>query len=271
MKFSQRPAGPVFFYSNNLDEIQTLKGYGELCREMASERGSSLEPRFARLLSSLWYNNAAFGFNYINRLYGIGLVKSMRAYGTIKNIAGGANYLEEQKRMLLRSWANNVTSRIKRFKPRSTIRLASFLRTLARVHNPNEEVIEKSTRRILNAYERERELTRGVFDEEIREKSNRRFTGMSAHAVYEVSPAIERYVTGEEPIPENHKKFTKFEFPAESFEEESCQVRVDYNNYKMNVVSKYNENEIYGSLLIDDVSSIVLLSLIHISEPTRPY
>lgn len=173
-------------------------------------------------------------------------------------LAGGNLYLEDQKKMLLRSWANNVTAKAKRFRPQATIRLTLFLRTLARIRNPTETAICESTKRIKSAYEREREVTRGIFDDVIQEKANRRFNGMSAEAAYVVSPAIEAIATGREKIPPEDKDFIKFDFTLKPFDVSDSKVKIDYNNFKMNVVSDHDETNVYGTVPIDDISSIVL-------------
>ena len=258
MNFKKRPTGPIFFYSNNLSEILILKGYGLYCKRMASEESASLESKASKLLDSLWYNSASVGFNLINRLYRNSVGRSGKIYKSIKCIGDANTYLEDQKKTLLKAWANNVNSKAKHFKPKSTIRLALFLRSLARIHNPDEETICRSTKKILDAYKEEHKVTERVFDDAINEKTNRRFKGMPACSVYEVSPLIKEYAKNPKEIPSEHESYTKFDFPTNQFEIPDSQVRIDYDKYKMNIVSRYDENRIYGSVPIDDISSIVL-------------
>jgi hypothetical protein len=258
MKFDKRPAGPVFFYTDELNEAQALKDYGLFCKRMATEENSTLESKTLKLLDAIWYNNASVGFNFITRLYKMAVRGSKKTCKSMKSIADANTYFENQKKMLLKAWANNVNSKARHFKPRSTIRLAMFLRTLAKVHNPNEELIVSSTKRILDAYEKEHEVARGVFNEAINEKANRRFEGMSAYSVYKVSPLIEGYAADQKEVPVEDRSYTKFDFSTGEFEATDSQVRIDYYNHKVNVVSRYEKNKIYGSVPIDDISSIVI-------------
>lgn len=255
MNFKQRPAGPIFFYSNDLNEVQALKGFGVFCKKTANK---PLEGDLAKLLDSLMYNNGAFGYNRIDQVFGAGAANSFKVYKLMQCLAGGTFYLEDQKKMVLKAWANNVTTKAKHFKPKATMRLALFLQTLARIRDPSETAIYESTKRIVSAHEREREVTRGIFDDAIQEKANRRFQGMSAHATYEVSPAIEPIATGREEIPSENKEFTKFDFTLKPFDVSNSQVKIDYSDFKMNVVSRCDETDVYGSVPIDDISSIVL-------------
>lgn len=254
MTFKKRPAGPIFFYSNNLDEIRALKNYGVFCRLVAGRKNPTVEARFERLLSSLWYKNAVFSLKHLIKTFEPIMANSIRVYRGVKTVETVARYLVGLKESLMSSWAHNIIMRTMKFRPRSTMRLSLYLQSFVRLHNSSEKEIHRAARRILSAYERERMISQGILDKAIQEKATRRFNGIKAYSVYEVSPEIQKFI--KDGIPGELRKFTKFDFPADDFAEPDTRLKIDYKNYRLAVTSSQGEDHL--TLPVDDISSIVI-------------
>lgn len=252
MKFEQRERRPIYYYSNDLDELCNLKDYGIYC-----QKGPQSVDKLEQLLCSLNYGYESFAFNLLVSLHQKLLRCSKIMMRLVSDINGGVRLMQEHKKYLLTVWAKILMTRSRRYRPLATIRLSHFLCSLARIKSVNEERIIRATQEILKAYKQHRRLGQEVFDEAITEKASRSARGVSASIEFSVSDKVLPIASGRQAVPREHMGFVKFEFPQRAFREAQGEVAIDGEELKVRVSSK-KSHKVLGELLIGDISSMVL-------------
>jgi len=257
MRFDERNKWPIFLYDEGEEKIETLyglKAYGVYCKKLAEE--NKAEEKADRLLSCLSYTKSAFA---LNTLINISNKVEERAEASkklnelIKVLSDKGKDFLDKKKQLLRSWASAVLGRTGHYRPRSTIKLALFLRSMALIRNPTDRIVTESAKNIVKYYKQHREKGNEVLDLEITERSSRRLNSISTLAHYKVSPQVTSAL--DQGL---NKGGAGFDFTERAFKYNECSTKLDYKNLKIVVREDLDNGEIFGEMPIKDISSIIL-------------
>lgn len=254
MRFDERSKWPIFVYDEGSLSAETLHGfkaYGEYCKKAQGGEGVA-----EKMLACMSYKREAFVYNRLMEVYekvSEKMKSSRKVDKVVRSIANAGEECAEMRRQLLRAWASATVGRSGHFRPRSTIRFSQFLRSLAHIRNPTDELVVESARSILKHYEQHRGRANEVFDWEVREKASRRLRGASAVAFYELSPKVTNALAGEV-----SKDAVGFEFPEKPFQYSQASAKFDYEEYKIVVGDDTESGKVFGKIPVGDISSIVL-------------
>lgn len=253
MQFEERGKWPIFVYDEGRESVETLQGlkaYGVYCKKQAEGGEGNAE----KLLHCLSYANSAFAYN---KLVGVdnkvreGLERSGKLNKVVKIMSKEGEELSQQEKQLLCSWGAAVVGRIGHFRPRPTIRLALFLRSMARIRNPTDKIVMESAKKIVKYYDQHRKVANEAFDWEITEKASRRTNGISTFAHYKISPKVVSALNKGE-------KAVGSDFPEKSFQHSQCSAKLDYEEFKIVVGDDLDSGKIFGRMPIGDISSLVI-------------
>eukprot|EP00826_Nyctotherus_ovalis_P014852 TRINITY_DN14178_c0_g1_i3.p1 TRINITY_DN14178_c0_g1~~TRINITY_DN14178_c0_g1_i3.p1 ORF type:complete len:680 (-),score=171.14 TRINITY_DN14178_c0_g1_i3:641-2680(-) len=254
MRFDERSKWPIFVYDEgrlNAETLHGFKAYGEYCKRAQGGEGVA-----ERMLACMSYKREAFAYNRLMQVYekvSEKIKNSRRVDKVIRSIASAGEECGEMRKQLLRAWASATVGRSGHFRPRSTIRFSLFLRSLAHIRNPTDELVVESADSILKHYEQHRKKANEIFDWEVTEKASRRLRGTSAAAFYEVSPKVTSALSGEV-----SKEAVGFKFPDQPFQHSQASARLDYEEFKIVVGDDMNSGKVFGRIPVGDISSIVL-------------
>jgi hypothetical protein len=257
MRFDERKKWPIFVYDEGREDLEILHGlkaYGVYCKKLAE--GNNAESKADMLLNCLNYTRSAFALNTLIKLSNKvreRVEASKKLNEVIKILGDKGEELLEQRRQLLRSWAGAVLGRTRHYRPRSTIKLALFLRSMALIRDPTEKIVIESAQKIVKHYKEHRLKAKDAFDFEVTEKASRRLRGIPTLAHYKVS----RQVTSalDEGL---SKDVAGFDFPERPFKHNQCSAKLDYEEFEIVVKDDLDTGKIFGRMLIRDISSIVL-------------
>ena len=269
MKFEQRNKRPIYYYSNNINEVYGLKNFGLLCKikkSLPATEAGLLCSRLEEVLSLLYYAHTSFALNTCISLTTIINAKSAKVGEFISIFSQGIHLLNKNREQLMRAWGIGTTTRSKRNKACASLRLKSILKTTLHTKATSEELIIECAKRIAEKYKKHCEIIDDVMDVEIKECAGKKKTGFQANIIYNVNPEIRNIALGAVEIPAANLGFAKFSFPQENLPETDGNLYFDTENSKIILDTSKLPGEENGCLL-GDVSSIVLNEIPEGSSP----
>lgn len=258
MKFEERNNRPIYFYSNDINELFGIKNFGVFCKKKQSfeaNAGAQLGTKLNEILSLLYYKYTSIVLNSCLQLTADINAKSQKVGEFIGCFSQEVQLLANNRRFVLETWAKANVLRSKRCKPLASLRLKALLRTMLRINRPTEDLIVMYAKKIGSTYRKHCEEREDALDMEIKECAKKKKQGFSANIVYHVNPEIRKYALGEAEIPARHLGCAKFNFPTDNLSEESCLLSFDSENAKILLESQGGDTK---NCMLADISSVVL-------------
>ncbi len=265
MRFDERKKRPIFFYSNDLDELHALKNYGRFCEKAIGIEESkdlrSFASKLEQLLSLACFSRTTPIWTMCKRLYDAKCGKANKRLESFVNTVGaGLKLVLQQEDTLIIAWARAFTAKIIRARPRSTIRTALAVCPVAHQRAPTELQIERAASKIVSEYRRRHRETESFSQESLRGSENGAANITETRATiasFRVAESIKAIRDGKERVPREHAGLCRFCFPDRDYPEvESPEIRVDSGGEKLVVLS--TKQEVLGELFLGEISSIVL-------------
>ena len=258
MKFEERNNRPIYFYSNDLDELYGLMYFGIYCKkkqDFEANVGALLSTRLNEILSVLFYKHTSIVLNSCIQLTSEINTKSEKIGEFIGCFSQGLHLLELNRGFVLETWAKANVLRSKRSKPRASLRLKALLRTMLRITRPTEDLIVMYAKKIGSSYKKHCEEREDALDMEIKECAKKKKQGFTANIVYHVHNEIRKYALGQAEIPARHLGCAKFNFPTDNLSEDSCLLSFDSQSAMILLESQGSEAK---NCMLGDISSLVL-------------
>lgn len=263
MNFQERKNGPIYFYSENLEELHAVKNFGMFCakeekaQELKDKAGKkvSFAAGLEKLLSLLSYNYTTKTWYRCVRLHKKILEKSKKVALHMADMAKALDFISEQKSYLLKSWAKVTAIRAKNSRPFSTLRIKAVLRKLCRSQKPNEKIVIEAVQKIVQGFKQLKPEDTDLIIEHAGKGSSK---NNRAFALYTVSEEILPYILNRDKIPREHAAFCKFQFPTENINGEDIDVVIDYDAYKIVLKTLSEPIATLGEINFEDISSMIL-------------